>query len=100
MITEWQMKLVLEKALATGSDFAELFFEDRDELNIKFAEQTAQGVTSIRIFGAGLNLLSGSQRIYVYSNNTSFEALMALAAKAAGLLGLQRSENPSAAAGF
>ena len=100
MITEWQMKLVLEKAQATGGDFAELFFEDRDELNIKFADQTALGVTSIRIFGAGLHLLAGSQRIYVYSNNTSFEALMALAAKAAGLLGLQPPEAPAAAASF
>lgn len=86
MISEWQMKQVLEQALSSGGDFAELFFEERDELNIKFAAQAAQGAASIRIFGAGLHLMAGERRAYVYANDIHLESLLSLARQASNLI--------------
>ncbi|MDO5422552.1 MAG: TldD/PmbA family protein [Eubacteriales bacterium] len=86
MITELQMREVLDTALSTGGDFAELFFEDREETNIKSADGAVQGVKKIRIYGAGLTVLSGTQSVYVYTNHTGYEDLRKLAKRASGML--------------
>lgn len=93
MITESEMSKVLECALSTGGDFAELFFEDTNEMNIKCASKMIQGVKSIRGYGVGLYLLYKTNSVYVYSNNTTYSALIALAKKAAGLLREQIKES-------
>lgn len=36
MLTQQEAARVLNKALCTGADFAELFFEDREESNIRW----------------------------------------------------------------
>lgn len=92
MISEIQMQNVLDTALASGGDFAELYFEDKEELNIKSVNQSVQGVKSIRLYGAGLTVLCGTQRIYLYSNRTSYEELMKLAKRAAAMLEVQNGK--------
>jgi Predicted Zn-dependent proteases and their inactivated homologs len=77
------MVQVLETALSNGGDFAELFFEDKDELNIKMAQQILKGVTTVKIFGAGIYLLSGVRSVYVFTNDTSLQGLMSAAMQAA-----------------
>jgi TldD protein len=77
---------VLEKALQQGAEFAELFLEDREETNIPYQAGRVQGVKSLRIYGAGLHLINGTQRVYVYTNDTSEESLMKLTAKACEML--------------
>ncbi|MDR1639990.1 MAG: TldD/PmbA family protein [Clostridiales bacterium] len=74
--------------MATGGDFAELFFEERSETNIC----AARGITGIGMHGVGLHLLSGSGEVYVCSNNASETALMGMAKKAAELLAEKRGE--------
>lgn len=80
------MEKVLQTALSSGGDFAELFFEDKDELNIKCSQQILKGITTVHIFGAGIYVLSGIRSVYVYTNNLSFNGLMDAARKAAELL--------------
>lgn len=77
---------VLEKAMHLGAAFAELFLEDREETNIPYQSGNIQGVKSLRIHGAGLHLINGKQRVYVYTNNTSEEALMKLVRKGCQML--------------
>ena len=86
MISELQMKQVLDTALSSGGDFAELYFEDREETNIKSRDASIQGVKQIRLYGVGLTVLYKSQRVYVYTNNTSYESLMKLAKRAADMM--------------
>ncbi|HEY8420329.1 MAG TPA: TldD/PmbA family protein [Thermoclostridium sp.] len=86
MITVGEMEKVLQTALSGGGDFAELFFEDKDELNIKCSQQILKGITSVHIFGAGIYVLSGTRSVYVYTNNLSFNGLMDAAKRAAELL--------------
>lgn len=86
MISENQMRSVLDAALTGGGDFAELFFEDREETNIRAVNSLPQGVKSIRICGVGLTVMAGTASVYLYSNHEDYESLMGLAARAVGLL--------------
>lgn len=97
MISEIQMQNVLDTALSTGGDFAELFFEDKEELNIRSVNESVQGVKSIRLYGVGLTVLCGTQRIYVYSNRTSYDDLMKLAKRAAAMLEVKNGKQSFAA---
>ena len=92
MIDQSQMQMVLQRALQSGGDFAELFFEDRDETNIGCHNGTIDGVKTKHIYGVGLYLLKGTKHVYVYSNNLTYESLLSLAEKAALLL-REKKEN-------
>lgn len=95
MISELQMKQVLDTALSSGGDFAELYFEDREETNIKSRDASIQGVKQIRLYGVGLTVLYKSQRVYVYTNNTSYESLMKLAKRAADMMEAEKKAGQS-----
>jgi TldD protein len=86
LLTTGEMEKILQTALSGGGDFAELFFEDKDELNIKCSQQVLKGVTSVHIFGAGIYVLSGTRSVYVYTNNLSYSGLLDAARRAAELL--------------
>lgn len=90
MVSREQMQQVLQRALDTGGDFAELFFEDREETNIRSVNGVRQGVKKIRIHGVGLTVLAGKQRVYVYSDRTDYAGLLSLAAQAAAMAGAGR----------
>lgn len=87
MINEIQMQVVLETALCTGGDFAELFFEDTLENNLYEQNGSLKKVESVRICGAGIYVLRGTGSVYVYTNDLSYEGLAAAAGQAAALLG-------------
>lgn len=78
-MTENEIKLVLESAMDGGAGFAELFLEDREENHIGCVDGAVQGIKSLRIYGAGLQLISGGRRVYVYSNTVSADSLIGLA---------------------
>lgn len=86
MVTQQEAVQVLQIALKSGAEFAELFFEDREEVNIKCVSDEIQGKKTIRIYGAGLYVISKTSSIYVYSNRCDYRGLMELAEKAAQLI--------------
>lgn len=86
MISEIRMQQVLEQALMSGGDFAEIFFEDSIENNLYQKNQSLSNVEAVRICGAGIYVLKGTGSAYVYTNDLSFEGLMAAAGQAAGLI--------------
>lgn len=81
---------VLTRALDLGAEFAELFLEDREETNIPYSSGRVEAVKSLRIYGAGLQLMNGMQRVYVYTNDTSEPSLFKLVEKAAEMLSEKR----------
>jgi len=81
MISQSSCAGILERALNSGADFAELFFEDREELTIKF-NQTVKSCVKTHVYGVGLYLISGLETLYTYSNDTSLESLKKLCDKA------------------
>ncbi len=85
MISKADVRAVLEQALAGGADFAELFIEDRDELSILY-HSAVSDLSQGHIYGAGLYIMSGTDSVYVYTNDTSAPALAAMCRQATGAL--------------
>lgn len=91
MIKESEISLVLEEALKYNGDFAEIFFEDTEETQISTLNGETQGVKSVRLHGAGIYILSGTDSIYVYSNDTSLKSLISLAGQASSLMRVKQN---------
>lgn len=70
---------VLGRALRTGADFSELYFEDTVSQNIGLSNKCIETAVSSRSCGVGLRILKGTQCVYAYGNDLSRNGLMALA---------------------
>lgn len=78
---------LLQYALDQGADFAELFFEDKDDTTINF-DGHVDNVASIRTYGVGLYLIKGIQSAYVYLNDLTDDGLRGAVERATALLSL------------
>ena len=74
---------VLARAVKTGGDFAEIFLEDRTGSSMTLKSERIESLETSREHGAGIRVFEGTKAIYVYTNDTSREGLMACAAQAA-----------------
>ena len=74
---------VLQEAVRTGGDFAEIFMEDRIDHAMGMRSHKLESATTSRTHGAGVRVFSGTNAIYVYTNDTSREGLMNCARQAA-----------------
>jgi len=83
MLKQDVARQVIAEALKTGGDFAEIFLEDRLNNNLSMLSGRVESVNSRRLHGAGVRVFSGFQGVYVYTNDTSLEGLMACARRAA-----------------
>ena len=79
MVTKSVALLVLNKALETGADYAELFYEDSHSFGLMVDNYKVFGSTSSSLNGVGLRLLKENQCIYGYTNDLSKKGLLALA---------------------
>lgn len=86
MLTKDQMQQVLDYAVRGGAEFSELFLEDRADQEVRCENKSVRGIKNIRIYGAGLRLINGTEQIYTYTNNVTLPGLMALADEALSLL--------------
>lgn len=90
---------VLDAALATGGDFAEIFLEDRRNNTLILQDNRLEMVNSGRIHGAGIRVYTGLNAVYAYTNDTSREGLLRCAGQAASAVKQQR-RSPVQAAPF
>lgn len=74
---------VLARAVSTGGDFAEIFLEDRINNSLSLRSGALDNVNTRRLHGAGVRVFCGTRAIYVHTNDTSREGLLACAAQAA-----------------
>ena len=74
---------VLACAVRTGGDFAEIFMEDRVDHTLMMRSGRIETVNTGRIHGAGVRVFTGTNAIYVHTNDTSRAGLMACAEQAA-----------------
>ena len=74
---------VLQEAVRTGGDFAEIFVEDRIDHTQMMRSGRIENVNTGRLHGAGVRVFSGTNAVYVHTNDTSREGLMACARQAA-----------------
>lgn len=83
MITKQLAELVLQRAVSTGGDFAEIFLEDRISNNILVRNGITETLKKARIHGAGIRVYLGLKSYYVFTNDTTENGLLNCAAKAA-----------------
>ncbi len=86
MLNQNTAQSVLLAALETGGDFAEIFLEDRVNNNAVMRSGRIETQQSIRLHGAGVRVFSGLSSVYVYTNDTSAEGLLACARSAAAAI--------------
>ena len=76
MLEKNVVEKVLDAALTTGADFAEIFVEDTKNSTIQFSDnKTKQSITG-KDYGAGIRVIFGTSAIYGYTNDTSEQALI------------------------
>ena len=70
---------VLNEALSTGADYAEIFYEDSHSSNFSIENGKVETASSNSMCGVGLRLLKENQCVYGYTNNLSKKGLFDLA---------------------
>ncbi len=77
---------VLQEAVKTGGDFAEIFMEDRIDNTMMMRSGRLETANTGRLHGAGVRVFSGANSVYVHTNDTSREGLMNCARQAAAAI--------------
>lgn len=81
---------VLDAALSTGGDFAEIFLEDNRTNSIQLLGGHVEMINSNRAHGAGIRVFNGLNAIYAYTNDTDREGLLRCAMQVASAVRAQR----------
>ncbi|MDW8109219.1 MAG: metallopeptidase TldD-related protein [Candidatus Kryptonium sp.] len=74
-----QIKKVLDRAIARGGEFAEIYFEYRVETTINFSEDKVKSLSYGISPGLGVRVISGSKTGYAYTNDFKFEKILEVA---------------------
>lgn len=82
MLDKNTVRDALDAALSNGADFSEIFVEDRRSLSIGLVGGLVENAVSGRDYGAGIRVVSGTESVYAYTNDTSPEHLKQVAMKA------------------
>lgn len=70
---------VINNALSTGADYAEIFYEESTNHNLNVENGVVENAASTSIGGVGLRLLKDKKCIYGYTNDVSKKGLLSLA---------------------
>ena len=77
-----ELQNILDKGLANGADFVELFFENTISNSMQFVSGKVTDVNTSNIYGVSARLLKGAQIVFGYTNNfNEAEALVEKLAK-------------------
>ena len=79
MLDKNQLEKILSRALSNGGDFAEIFIERRWNSGISCEENQIERIISGLDAGAGIRIISGESTAYGFTNDLSFEGILAVA---------------------
>lgn len=79
MISKSLARDVLNTALSTGGDFAEIYFEDTISSNISIENTKVDAAQTSTSSGVGLRILNKLQSVYGHTNDLSRKSLLKLA---------------------
>lgn len=79
MLDKKLIKKVLDQALTTSADFAEVFIEDKFTTNASLVSSKVQNVSNAKVFGVGIRVAKGYHRVYGYTNSSQEKDLIKLA---------------------
>lgn len=78
MLEKKKLQALLEKALSTGADFAEIFLEDNQSSVVRVMNGEVTSIDRGNIFGAGVRLIQGLDEVYGFTNDVAYESLQTL----------------------
>lgn len=76
-------KRVLDAALATGADFAELYVQQLNHSVVELNYRRVDNVSTRLVYGAGIRLMRGVKQVYGYTSDLEESSLVSLAQKLA-----------------
>ncbi len=79
MLDKKLIKKVLDEALSTAADFAEVFIEDKFQTSASMVSSEVQNVNNAKVFGVGIRVAQGYHRVYGYTNSAKEKDLLKLA---------------------
>lgn len=83
MISRDVAEEVLEKALSTGGEFAEIFIDDTVSNSVSMINDCIEKAVSGRDCGTGIRIIYGMSSVYCYTNGHEKVSLIDIAGKAA-----------------
>ena len=86
MLNQSTIERVIDAALSTEGDFAEVFVEDRFTNNMTLQSSKTEKIVAGRDFGVGIRVFSKFQSIYTYTTDFSEEGLIRAAKRAAAAI--------------
>ena len=81
MISNSLAQKVLNAALATGGDYAEIYVEERVPDAVMLENGKVESAASSKSYGCGLRILNGLRSVYGYTSDLSAKSLIGLAEK-------------------
>lgn len=79
MLDKKLIKKVLDAALTTSADFAEVFIEDKFQTMASLLSSKIEKVNNAKVFGVGVRVAKGYHTVYGYTNSDKEEDLVKLA---------------------
>lgn len=92
MLKQSVIENVLNAALETGGDFAEIFVEDKISNSLLLVSGVVEKSLSGRSFGVGIRIFKDLFSVYAYTNDNSEENLIKTAKKAASAISGTRED--------
>lgn len=86
MISKKLLTEVLDKALSTGADFAEVYVEHTKENTLSMVDSRVDAITDLLISGVGIRILKGTRCIAGSTSSLERSDLLACAARVADAL--------------
>ncbi|EOD01566.1 TldD/PmbA family protein [Caldisalinibacter kiritimatiensis] len=92
MLSKALIEDVLNEALSTGGDFAEVFVEDKLNTGLLMIGGKIESTMSGRDFGVGIRIFKGTNSVYAYTNKATRDNLLDVARKAAAAINGERKD--------
>ena len=83
MFNDSDCQRILEQAMSTTADFAEVFQEETSSKSVSLLNSKVIRAGTAFSSGTGIRLLAGTNAVYVYSNDNDIEVILKLAKEAA-----------------
>ena len=96
-ITQRNLETLLSTGLATGGDYADLYFESRTNDVLTFEENILKNASKSISQGVGIRVIAGDKTGYAYSDGFEMDDMMRAARTAAAIaLGSRAGSDPPA----
>ncbi|TNF09330.1 MAG: TldD/PmbA family protein [Bacillota bacterium] len=76
MLKKEDLQKLLNEALSTGADFAEIFLENTKSSVIRVTSGDVTSIDNGNVYGAGVRLLLGFDEVYGFTNHVDYESIL------------------------